>query len=447
MSKSASRRSKITPSTLESPGPAIVRPPKAVTVEQMEDRQASDVYGVINEVLDTEVGKSGYVRIFRKKHGEIKYSTLTTAIPITEFSVDNILTTYGGGDYQVKAYGLNHQMLRGVSFTIDHDIPSKTPGATPPAASESLPNLADMIRAAKEGTGESGKSDMMALMMAQQERTDKMMMALLTRQATPAPAASERMMEILIAKVLQDKPTTPVDDFMKFHQMLERVKRGDAAEEPEEKKGVEGFMARLIEAAIPILEKKFGGGGPGPGIPTTPAAIQMPSAESRQVVVAQNPPVDEPMINQFRSQALKAAVQKKDPYEWADSMLNFVPDSAHPVIYKTCNSDSWFTDIFGATPSAEATQNITFLQEVRDAILERAFSNSILAALQQKADPLALVGEFKGWFCPTFQEELSELCSTAEFFQELFGDRYDLNKEWMDKVMAGLVLPAKPGDN
>lgn len=441
------RRKNISAATLENPPklPAAVAT-RRTEAHDIEDAAARDVEIRIHEIMESEVGRGGYVRIYRRMPREANFNQLTKAIALDQFSTDWVFETYGGGEYQVKAYGEKHRLIKQMNWTVDPSIPSKSPDSPAPAASGST-DVAAIIRAAKEGREDDRSSgqDLTPLIAVLLKANSDMMSSMAARNNN---GGDNKFMELLLTKALADKPASSLDEVMRLHQMLEKAKKGEDLEEKPEKSMIESIIERVLEGIQPILMAKFGGGN-GAAAPvqlqSAPGKITVPSM--RTVQPASSETEMDPAVSQFRSAILQAANQKKDPFQWSESMLGFIPQSYHPKIYGAANSDEWFENMFGKTPGADVTKHIEYLSEVRNSILTIAFANSALASVEAKKDPAGFASEFKAWACPSYNEELGMMVTEDDFFNELFSLKYEENKEWMDKLKTALTPAGEAAKN
>jgi hypothetical protein len=403
----------------------------------------------IHEILTSEVGKGGYVRLYRRRPMEAEYKQLTGALSLENFSVDWVLNTYGGGEYRVRAFSDKNLLIKQLNWAVDPSIPMKTPEATPPGPAAPQ-DLAALIRASKEGgergaAGDGGSSNLLIAELMRQNT------ALVTAIATRPAAGGEdsALLKILLPRLLDKRETTPIDDMMKFASFLERAKKGGDLEEKEEKSPLEAIVERVLGAVVPILEKRFVNNG-APAVPAIPAGASPAKPPAKPAQTAQ-PPTSENaemqiLLNRFRSAVLHAAAENKDPYQWAESMFAFVPTDYHTQIFAFANSDDWFAQLF-STANGEAAKHIEYLQAVRGSILAIGFTNATIQAKSKTppATPEEWAKEFVNWTCPSYRKEFSELVrDDPEFFPDIFGEQYEPNRIWLEKLKAAIVDATKP---
>lgn len=440
------------------PTPSLENPPEDVrptATESVAATEAREIDNRIHEIMKSEIGQGGYVRLYRRRPMEAQFKTLTPRLSLDQFSVDWVFENYGGGEYQVKAFRENHQLVKTMTWEVDPSIPMKNPHASTAPAPENA--AADIIRAVADANPRetSGSGDkMLALMMAQ---NTALIQAIASRRESGG--GDSRLLEVLLPKLLEERKTTSIDEMMKFAAFIDRAKKGDvlAAAEEEDKSPLERIAEKVMEMMAPFIAAKMAGAGGPPGtIPLPQGAASTsgdPQAVSTKIIVPQRqaaqPTIDpnkdmEMILNRFRSAALKAAADKKDPIEWTDSMLQFVPTDIHPRIFAFANTDDWFARLFQGG-AQNATQHFEFLKEVRTTILTMAFANSAIAAkgTNPPTAPEFFAKQFLDWACPSCKDEFAEFVRDPEFFPEIFGGQYEPNKEWLDRLNADMQAETK----
>ena len=143
------------------------------------------------------------------------------------------------------------------------------------------------------------------------------------------------------------------------------------------------------------------------------------------------------ILGRFRTAVLKAAAENKDPFDWTQSMLEFVPSDNHAQILAFANANDWFARLFGQA-NADATKHLEFLLEVRNAILLFGFHAAAVEAKGRGTKPEEFAKQFLAWSSPSFREELAGLVREPENFADVFSQD-PANLEWAEQLRKSLV--------
>lgn len=437
------RRAKLGAS-LENPPADEIRPaaPSANGESDIAQAQARDVESRIHEILNSELGRGAYIRLYRRKPMEADFGLLTGKLDIENFSIDWVLETYGGGEYMIKTYRQDHKMIRQMTWKNDPSIPIKGGPASdaPPAGSDA----AGIIRAVREGQEkhQGGDKSELAIMFGEVMKANA---ALTQALATRGNGGNDsRLIELLLPKLLDRQERTPFDEMMRFYSSMERLKKGEMPDEKEPKSPIEAIAEKVLEAIMPVVAARFGP-PQAPAVPAIPAAAAVRPAPVKSSQVPQSqPPENQEMqmlLDRFRSAVLKAATEKKDPFLWTESMLQFVPSEYHAQIFNFANSDDWLAKLF-ANANGDATKNFEYLQEVRGAILAIGFANASMQAKNNRTPPAAAEGwakEFLAWACPSYREELGDMIrDDPEFMPYIFGEKFEENRLWIEDLAKAI---------
>ena len=249
------RRSAVPPS-VENPPADFKGPKKHVFGEtSVAEAESLDVEKRIHEILTSEIGKAGFVRLYRRRPMEAEFKQLTGRLSLEQFSCDWVLETFGGGEYQVKAFGSDNRMIKVLTWSIDPSIPTKSPAA--PGAPASGPDLVGLMKAAKENQGSGSGDNGMALVLT----------AVINSNTELAKAAQNRsaggggesdLLKILLPHLLAEKKQSSFDDMMKMWGFMDRVRKGEDPEEKEESSPLERLAEKLLPVLAPLFASKMG---------------------------------------------------------------------------------------------------------------------------------------------------------------------------------------------
>lgn len=422
--------------------------------------------GKILRMLREEFGGTGQVTLHRKHPaGGMPSFAYIGSIAADGFGIQNVASMYGGGDFRARVRGADGRINKDFSFTIDHSIPPKnpmTPGVEKKDTGDRIDvaSIVNAIIAAMPRPApppdQSGMFELMKVALARPEpKPDPAMGTALQVFAATMEKITGRLdrMDQRIAETAE-KPRTLREQLEELQALDElRGERGGEKEKPE------SFWKEIgkgaAEAIGPLIKAHFAGGVAGtlPGVPALPApgpsaappASSFPNQTPINVTPTAAPtetttedmnPFITTMIARFRSAAIAAARKDQDPFEWVESMFAMVPDSYHEKIYTTANGEDWFARIFGG--DAEAPRFINFLNEMRSAILLRAFVAHCakFAAANQPPEETGRI--FLGWMAQAFDDTLLNVADDTAAWGATFADS-KLDPTWLEALRKFLV--------
>jgi hypothetical protein len=311
----------------------------------------------IQEMLESADLNKARVRISRKGPGQEKFFYVTT-LDATEFDVDSIKNTYGGGDYQVVLLDQNGHYVKRRSFAVDPRIRGKLDG---PAAPEA---------AAAAGTGESTAA--FDRILAMQNDNMKFFMAMSAEQSKAT------------AQIMAAAMGRPVSGGMDFKDLiallpfLEKLLGKDRAAAIGPKEMIEFFkemrelagdggssgggFAEFLEKMVPTILARFGGGQAALPAPVAPAAAA--DAEVIDEIAAGAPAgdraeapgkaapekpilaVSETDFDRTLKLSLSAAGRNSDVGLYCDLLIDQITDDQVDQVLNVLTQDTWMDLVF-----------------------------------------------------------------------------------------------------
>lgn len=471
------------PPSAENPGgadelPAEVTHPRAAQSPRERARELEE--SEILKIFKTELGGGGFIT-FQRRHppsGQTQYSHLGGSMPVDSFSIANVATIYGGGDYIAKARSSAGQFAQEVRFSVDHSITPKNPMAsqadkTPAAPPVDIAAIIREIRASQPPP--QNNSEIVELAKAAMARPEPKgetaaVIEMIKEIREDARKAEDRFFKIL-EKMNERNAPPPAPS---LREQLEEARElldllgGDRGPD----KG-DSFWKDLgrgaAEALGPLIKNHFAGAAPAlmgalpsAGVPVavTAAPASFPPHPDPQPAAAVNGHAGEPahtetaaaaapadmnismqfFLTQFRKQALDAGRRGKDAFDFVDTVIGLVPAEMLPKVFGLAQSDNWFASIFGTEP--EAMKHLAFLTKLRAAVLLKAFvlHAQYFAAVKKPAEETARA--FLAWAPREFDDELFATTDAENWALAFEG--VALDPAWLEQLRAAVSVALDP---
>lgn len=443
------------PPSLDNPGGALDLPPEVATGGRQQsprEKERELQEAEILNIFKTEIGGKGFIT-FQRRHppsGMAQYQHLGGQMAVETFSIDNVTSLYGGGDFIARARTNEGKFAQEVRFMIDHSIPPKNPkgGAAKdpaPAQVDTAAIIKELSAALKPGTQDN------SVFLAMLQQNTAILTAALAKPAAKEDSTSTRLLEVLIQR--QDKADERFEKLIEkmserdhrgdpLHQLAQTVKLLDdiRGENPEKEKGsfAEMLGKGIASVAVPMLER-FGQPAetvPGLAAPAGPVSPVMANGAGATHKPQPPQPTVNPALrfalNRFRSAAITAAQKAKDPFEFVDSLFDMVPPDYHATIYNQARAKTWFADLFGNDP--EASKHVDWLGQMRDAVLTRMLVVFSQACAAQKLDAAATVEKFLEQIDEKFEDTLWNIIDQRNWGQ-IFGTS-GIDAAWLEELRA-----------
>jgi len=335
--------------------------------------QSTEEDAKIAQILNNEDYAGAKLEINRRTEAGA-YAYLMT-LNLSDWSEDSkrvIGDKFGGGEFKAKVRKTGGSFGKSFGFSIDSAV--KPRGFESSAkGGDSL----DLIRQAKALTGDNTpllmqmmqaqQSQSMQFMQMMQQQSAENMKALVTIMARPtpvaAPAQNDRVMEILLQKVLAPAPAPAAG--MDINQMLNVVAKlremtapAERDDSPREEKS--DFFSDVMRALPSILKTLTTVRLPAPQQQQIPqeqpvTAQAAPQAAAPAPRPAANPPADTAQVNkdalaQFLPQLTDAAEEGAVAKEYASLVRGAMDDDQFSAIMVLLDRDDWFAILSDAHP-------------------------------------------------------------------------------------------------
>ncbi len=444
--------------------------------QQDEDEERSQIFNVLRE----QIGTGGFVHLARKRASDVKAATIEPKIPIDQFSEEWVMDTFGGGDFIATFKLSTGEIVKPVHFTIDHTLGYKHPRATVPgtglpAVGGGNQDIAAIVQAVMQKQG--GDAGLMPLVIAMMQSNTQIVTAAL---ANKGGGGGDDLIKSLLPLALR-KAEPP--DLLSFYHTIEKIKKGDMTplphddDDPPEQKSVTERVVEMLAPMLPDLIgaviSKMGGGDNSASAPRVVQPVAPPrsvapagSAENgahpaaaagsagngaeqprAAAVTVETPNESDPMFlasakNMIRNAALRASKAKQDPFAFVNGIANFVPEAMWPKVFEFANQPDWLKQMIAA--DAEAANHVTFLQDVRNAVLYLKLCRDAMVAIAGGVAADAMAKSFAAWANAEFRDMAKEDLQDAEWFADTFGDSYDAHKAWIDALRSALLRELAP---
>ncbi len=324
----------------------------------------------------------------------------------------SIANEFGGGEYRAKVRTTSGAFGQSFKFTIDRAVKPKPV----PATSEPM-NPMDMLKQAKALTGDSTtlmmqmmqqaqatQMQFMQMMMAQQAKSAEMMITMMARPAQPVAPQNDRIMELLLAKVLNPPAPVAPPAPMDLEKMIEVVAKlrdltaanGEGAKPEKETdffgdvmKALPSILKTISSIRIPQMQPQVeparleNAGAPAQVVqePATGAAPIPPAPSPAEVAGA-----NKAALAQFLPQLVDAAVTQTDTKQMADTISGIMDDAQFSGIVTLLQRDDWLAVLSDAHPPVMTHSNwFIALRRELIALVEDDGDNVIELAKEQPA--------------------------------------------------------------
>ncbi|MGH6754600.1 MAG: hypothetical protein ACREDP_20795, partial [Bradyrhizobium sp.] len=273
--------------TAENPGannplPDEVLNPRA-TQSPMERERAMEESEIIR-VFKAELGGTGFIT-FQRRHppsGQTQFSHLGGQISVDGFSIANVASMYGGGDFIARARNSEGKFAREARFSVDHSIAPKNPMSTAVAAKPETPpvDVAAIIRETEQRTKDASRADQ-SMMQTVFQQQNQLLIAALQRPEPKGETAAlvklveemredsrrseERMMKMIQAMAQNQQHAAPKslgDQLRELGEVKEVIRDIMGDEGGGDKDSWKEIVKDGIQVVGPIIAKHFGGDAP-----------------------------------------------------------------------------------------------------------------------------------------------------------------------------------------
>ena len=307
---------------------------------------------VLNNVL-AELGEddagSGFVTVFRETidaSGK-KPDEYLERFSASEFSLDNLKSRWGAGKYKISVYQDGRILTRKV-ITI-----AKDPNAIAPTAQVQPAMDLSPILAAIQQSNEKMVAAMMTMAQGMQQKGPSRMemmqeMAMMKEMFTPAPGATPQQFN-------------PVEMMKLGMEMAQGGGGGD---------GNNSWVNKMLETFGPALAPALAGAVTPQAHAPVPRQIAAPVARPDPLI--EQPDTEEAsmsiMMTQYLNFLKSAAIKNAPVEEYADSILNSIPESAVSDLEEILRPDNWRDQLRGKTTVAD--QYPVWFTALRDVLLQ-----------------------------------------------------------------------------
>jgi hypothetical protein len=387
--------------------------------------------------------------------GMMKMATVGT-IPLEQFTVENVMALYGGGDFEVIGKNAQGQSVDNAQgrFSIDHSIRPKNPNATPDEK-QSAPaspqiDIAAVLREARESSRAETSAVVemaKAAMLRPEPKGETEAILQMVRQMQEDSRKSEERILKVIERMDANRPQpapqkTFLEQLEESEILIEKLARfrGDGGDKEET---VWDKIGRgLAPIAERLADKYFAGDAPAASIvpraiaPARAAVDASPASSQPATVDAEATPVDpapttEPekdmnlLLGMIKSAALEAAQKTPNAWAWVKEKFQSIPATYHVSLYNLVKQDDWFERVFGQDIAARRAKK--FLHELRRSILLHAVVVHATQTAHLVAGDIAakeIVGfmELPDEIEQTFDDDLLEATDDDEIWSDLFRD-------------------------
>jgi len=303
----------------------VTLPEEEEVLETAADlEEAEQEEGEIKNILkDSQLGSGSYVWLLRKGPGEFNYAFIGEKIPVADFSIEEIASQFGGGDYKGKVYrqpdkGAAYIFRTLPPFKIDarkvgtrDKLRAGDPDKTDNTVMQMLSKILDG-RGDKDGSAEALKKAatdsqqqmlllMMTMMMESQKNTVQMFCALAGK---PQQSSADQITPAIV-ELLKAAKRSPVGEIVETMKAIKELNADDRDDTPQD-----DSMIGLIKA--------FAGG-------IMPALQAPPGPQTSAPLPAQNQPGpggSPPQFEGYIKRLVRAAAKNSNPESYYDLILD-----------------------------------------------------------------------------------------------------------------------------
>jgi len=358
--------------------PALIAPPAGAPEDNGgDDGDFDSSVAQIEEMLANCGLDNGEVRISRRAPRSVKFD-YCGAMPINDFSFEDVKARFGGGDYRLSLHDENGRYIKRKSFSIDHRIKGELDGGEPKAAAAPGPQFdAEAVRQEAETKTGGIFEKMLAMqaqatrdMLAMQQQNTQQLVAVLTASSGKKSEGLDFKDMLQMAQFVMSMKTgggkemSLADTIAAFKELRELA----AADGGGEAGG--GWLDKIAEFLPAILARMQGGIAPGAGaIPVGPAAAAGPAQlpPQRRMQPRQDPAQE---TNPFANPAMfiKAAKRGDEVELWCDWVMVNIEDDQLALAQNVLTQEDWFALLFAQFPEAENVRE--WLTKLRDMLLD-----------------------------------------------------------------------------
>ena len=381
----------LAPETDDDPPPPPVRRKRRTQVaapDSILDQTEEDER--IARILDDDENAGATVEVGRKTPD--KKWAFCCSFPVTEWSSDSkvqIAHEFGGGSYRAVIKRSDKTIASNFTFEIDASVKPKQQMQTMPNVQELL---AQINKPAPQDNGmmmqmmQAQNTMMMQFMQMQAKQSaDNMqaLVAIMARPVTPAAATNDKLVEILLHKALDNKPTTDLPRVIEAVAKLREVANGGSgSDDDDEEKGddIFGTVLKSLPGLIGIIGKSA---SPAPSLPAAnPAPRRAPAPQPKPATPAPQAPapapapepaapaepeveIDKGVLALFLPQVVDLAKADQTPEQASQAVIEALPGDQIEVLRALLRKEDWLNILIDAhRPVMTWTRWFTQLREI-----------------------------------------------------------------------------------
>lgn len=387
--------------------------PSVITVEPDERNSGDDIdASKIDAILtSSDVQNGGKIRMERRGPADQVFQYICK-IATEDFDIERIKKVYGGGDYKCQTFRANGQMYKPFNFSIDYRFKGSLDDTQIKLLSQDNGEMGKMadrqtMLISQLMSSRNSNSEMMQLFQLSSERSDRMFQMMMQQAAEAQKSTATiiaacmasrgngmdpMVMELLKSQI--NRPTSsPTDPAAQLGLMKELLGLAREMTGPVKEKEESSMVEKVLNAALPLVEKWAGGR---PAVSTRP--VQLPAVPVTPSTPSQPDGVQEfaKMVNAYLSQIVSAAERNADPALYADIILDALPPEKLQDVIEILTRDDWRVILFNN--DARVIEHAAWFEELRQLILSNgndasgtgaAQSSNIISAGQPSDGPSA----------------------------------------------------------